>query len=104
MKRIAGITVSMALMLGLQAGITHAQTKKTATKTAGTHKESSNGFTMLPSGLQYKIITHGKGTRKPEVGDHIELNILFREGDSILFDSLKMNGNAPVPIPVSKPK
>ncbi len=64
----------------------------------------SDGFKRRPSGLEYKIITHGQGTRKPQMNDHVEINIHIHDGDSILFDSRKMNNNKCVPLPISAPK
>jgi len=60
--------------------------------------------TPLPSGLEYKIVSHGQGTRKPQVGDHAEISIRIHEGDSVMFDSHTMNNNMPVPLPIAAPK
>ena len=73
-------------------------------KDAGADITLSDGFKRRPSGLEYKILKHGNGTHKPQVSDHIELNILIHEGDSILFDSRKMNNDMPVPLPCAPPK
>lgn len=90
-----------------------AQTKET-TKPAGTHatasagaknQMSSDGFTILPSGLEFKLIKHGDGTRKPQATDHTELYIHVHVDDSTIFDSRKMfSASKPVPVPISAPK
>ncbi len=61
------------------------------------------GFTTLESGLKFKIIKHGTGTRHPQVADHIEMHIHVHIKDSVMFDSRKMNNNKPVPFQVQEP-
>jgi len=74
-------------------------------ETAKTTQEAgAQAWTALPSGLEYKIVSRGKSTRKPQINDHVEINIIIHEGDSVMFDSRKMNNDAPVPLPVSAPK
>ena len=58
----------------------------------------------LPSGLQYQIIRHGNGTRKPVLNDRLEFSLTVSMEDSVIFDSHKMNNNKPVPLQVTKPK
>ncbi len=70
----------------------------------GATKTLPDGFTLLPSGLEYKIVSPGTGKRKPALTDHVELNISYQVGDSLMFDSRKMNNNKPVPIPITKPR
>jgi FKBP-type peptidyl-prolyl cis-trans isomerase FkpA len=64
----------------------------------------SNGFETLPGGIQYKVVKHGTATAKPAVGDYVELHVHFHVGDSVLFDSRKMNKNEPVPLQVQEPR
>jgi FKBP-type peptidyl-prolyl cis-trans isomerase FkpA len=78
--------------------------KSAAATTKGKSVKESDGFTRLASGLEYKIYTHGKGTRKPVNNDHIELNIRLHVGDSTIFDSRKMYGNSPVPLQITAAK
>ena len=61
------------------------------------------GFAELESGLKYKVVKHGSGTRHPQVGDHIEMHIHVHIKDSVLFDSRKMNNSKPVPYQVLAP-
>ena len=78
--------------------------KPIAAKTA-TGKKADGGFIVLPSGLQYKIVKHGNSTRKPVMGDNIEMFIHVHIADSVLFDSRKMyNKDNPVPFPISATK
>ncbi len=58
----------------------------------------------LPSGLEYQIYKHGTGTRKPVLNDKLEFNLTVKVGDSVIFDSRKMNNNKPVPLQVAKAK
>jgi len=103
MKRISRIMLFAGMIvLCVSLGAITAQAQKKKNKNGSS--AIADTFTILPSGLQYKIISHGSGARKPMIGDHVELNILFRENDSVLFDSRKMNNNDPVPIPVAAPK
>jgi len=64
----------------------------------------ADGFTRLPSGLCYKIISHGTGKRHPGIDDHIEMHIHVHVRDSIIFDSRQMNNNQPVPFQITSPK
>ena len=66
-------------------------------------KLMADGYTMLESGLQYKIVKHGTGKRHPALGDHLEMNIHVHIKDSTMFDSRKMNNNKPVPFVVQPP-
>ena len=114
-------TPKKALLLGILAAglffnntVVDAQGKKPAMRpgsapatTPVTQGESTllpDGYTHLASGLEYKIAKHGTGTRNPEISDHVELNISYRVGDSVIFDSRKMNNNKPVPLPIATPR
>jgi len=66
-------------------------------------KKTADGFTITESGLQYKNIKQGTGAITPQVGDIMEMNIKFRIGDSLLFNTLEMNNNEPVTQPCQKP-
>jgi FKBP-type peptidyl-prolyl cis-trans isomerase FkpA len=89
-----------------------AQTKKAPAKSAAKSKtvaskskKGADGFTVLPSGLEFKIVTHGAGGRKPVVTDRTELFIHVHVDDSVIFDSRKMyNPIKPVPVPIAAPK
>ena len=69
-----------------------------------TGKLLPDGYIQLPDGLEYKIITHGDGKRKPVLTDHIELHISYAVGDSVMFDSRKMNNNKCVPVAMVNPR
>ena len=58
----------------------------------------------LASGLEYRIIHHGTSTRKPVMGDKLELTLIVKIEDSTVFDSHTMNNGKPVPLQVAKPK
>ncbi len=65
------------------------------------------GFKKTANGLEYKIIKDEAGIQKPAIGDYMEFHIKsyvrFPKGDSILFDSRKMNNNQPVPFQLTPP-
>ncbi len=113
MKRIPKIALlSGMLLLAFCCSVTSvkAQDKKTSAKkaapkeSAAKGKQKPDGFKKLNSGLEYKIVKHGEGARKPVVSDHIEMHIHVHVGDSVMFDSRKMYNNKPVPFPISAPK
>ena len=115
MKRIPKIALIAGACLGTlgytnavfaQAGKTAPkETKKAAPAAKATKAQTgtkmADGFTKLPSGLEYKIVKHGPGKKKPEITDHIEMHIHMHIKDSSMFDSRKMNGNKPVPLPIA---
>ncbi len=78
--------------------------QKTEETKSTKESKSADGYTRMPDGLEYKIVRHGSGKRNPALTDHIELNISYRVGDSVMFDSRKMNNNKPVPLPIQPPK
>ncbi len=102
--------VSCMFALGLYSNAANAQAKKPAPKNpkSATKGTTEAGFTKLPSGLCYKIIKHGTGTRKPAINDHIKMyihvHVPVAGGDSVMFDSRKMYSSGPVPFPISAPK
>lgn len=65
------------------------------------------GFKKTASGLEYKIVKDEPGIQKPAIGDYLEFHIRsyvhFPKGDTILFDSRKMNNNQPVPFQLTPP-
>ncbi len=68
-------------------------------------KKLKDGFTILPSGLEYKIVKQGKGKRKAAAGDHADMFIHVFLDDSVIFDSRKMyNATKPVPVTIQNPK
>jgi len=97
----------LVLLVGGASALVAQTSKKTPAKSPaaeGVTKTLPDGYTLLASGLEYKVITHGKGKRKPVLTDHIELHISYQVGDSVIFDSRKVNNDNPVPIPVAKPR
>ncbi len=95
--------VSSLLTLAIGTAV-NGQTKKAAPKKPAAAATKSDGFKKLASGLEYKIITHGTGKKKPVLKDHIEMYIHVHIDDSVLFDSRKMYGEKPVPYPIAAPK
>jgi FKBP-type peptidyl-prolyl cis-trans isomerase len=65
--------------------------KKTADKT----KMTADGYTVLPSGLEYKFLKDLPG-KVGNVGEQMEMNFKSQVGDSVLFDSKEMMKGKPV--------
>jgi len=78
-----------------------AQAKKTVAKKA---VGGGDVIKRTKTGLEYKIIkkTPAVGV-SPKLGDYVEMNIKVHVGDSMLFDSRKVNGGKPVYFPIQKP-
>ena len=105
MKSSLKITLLSAGVIFASAPATHAQQKAAPKKEPIVAKGTmANGFKKLPSGLEYKIIKHGTGKKKPGVSDHIEMYIHVHVADSVMFDSRKMYGEKPVPYAIVAPK
>ena len=109
MKRIPKIAMLAGILALGHSWTVTAQDKKTAPKESAPAKTAqgkkmADGYTMLPSGLEYKIFKHGTGKHKPVISDHIEINIRVHQGDSVIFDSRKMNDNKVVPLPITAPR
>ena len=65
---------------------------------------AQNGsFKKTASGLEYKMIKDAPGGKKAAIGDQITFHIKLHIGDSVLFDSRKLNDNKPVPYPLQAP-
>jgi FKBP-type peptidyl-prolyl cis-trans isomerase FklB len=62
--------------------------------------KAKNGVVTLPSGLQYKIITDGKGP-KPTAQDTVECNYKGTLLDGTEFDSTAKHGGKPATFPVT---
>lgn len=91
----------------LAAGVTGTATAQKDTKSKGAAKavKPVTGMTKLPSGLEYKIIKKGTGTRKAANGDHAEMFIHVYLDDSVIFDSRSMySATRPVPVTIQDPK
>ncbi len=76
-------------------------------QTACNAQAKSGDFKKLPSSLQYKIVKDAPG-RTAQVGDYMEVHLTNsfkgnRKTDTVLFDTRKMNNNAPVPVMVQAP-
>ncbi len=61
------------------------------------------GFKKTETGLEYNIVKDAKGTEKPAIGDVVEMNLYIHVGDSVLFDSRKMNNGQPIQFPLPAP-
>ncbi len=108
MKRIGLFIAILTFGLSALTQTVNAQDKKAktekATKPASSTQKKPSGFKKLAGGLEYKNIKYGTGTRKPQLKDHIEMNIHIHIGDSSVFDSRKMYNNKPVPFTIAPPK
>lgn len=64
---------------------------------------SGEGFKTTKDGLEYRIVKDNPGDQHPAIGDLVEMHIITRVGDSVLFDSRKLNNDQPVQFPLSEP-
>jgi FKBP-type peptidyl-prolyl cis-trans isomerase len=110
---------AMRLWVGIMAAITVCCACQTSKKVAAVTANADNAtvkqlqtdtFTMLPSGLQYRIIKHGNGKRKPILNDKAEMQLRVvlngrpNQKDSVIFDTRTMNDGKPVSLQIQKPK
>lgn len=72
-------------------------------KNADKNKNAEAAYKLTEGGLQYKIIKDEPGTNSPKIGDQVEMHIRTHYGDSVLFESRKLNNNQPVPFPLQAP-
>lgn len=93
-------TVLALAVLAMTGTTCFAQAKKTTTKTTKTTKVKAkttvDGFTVLPSGLEYKFIEDKPSKIASKVGDQMEMHFKSTVGDSVLFDSRDMMREKPV--------
>ncbi len=104
MKNLSKIALASSLFVLGAGPAAFAQKKAAPVNRAFPAAKGAAGFTKLKSGLEYKIVKHGTGKKKPAVTDHIEMYIHVRVGDSTTFDSRKMYGEKPVPYGIVAPK
>ena len=75
------------------------------TVSANAQTTNADGYSVLPGGVEYKIIKKGQGTRKAAVGDNVEMFIHVFLEDSSIFDSRKMySAESPVPVTIQRPQ
>ncbi|MGN6476759.1 MAG: FKBP-type peptidyl-prolyl cis-trans isomerase [Flavipsychrobacter sp.] len=72
--------------------------KAAATKENKTEKNDNEGFSKAPSGMLYKIVSHGTGTKKPVPSDFISIHMMYKLGDSVLFSTRQMMNGQPAEI------
>ncbi len=73
-----------------------------ATQPAGQNLQS-NDFKTTESGIEYKFNVDEAGAAMPKVGDYVEVNITTAVGDSVIFESKKVNNNQPVQFQINPP-
>ncbi len=117
MNKIVVFSCMVAALATAPSTASHAQAKKKpVSKIAPTKKQpatktvvkdsnaiTADGYTHLPSGLEYKIARHGVGKKHPNVRDHLEMHVHVHIKDSTIFDSRKMNNGNAVPFQVQPP-
>ena len=64
---------------------------------------AQGGYKKNENGLEYKIVKDVPGTKKPGLGDVMTFHLKLHYGDSVIFDSRKMNNNEPVPYQLNPP-
>lgn len=63
----------------------------------------NNEFKKTKDGLEYKIVKDAPGKDMPKVGDYVSMHLRVHIGDSMLFESRKMNNNQPIEFPLTAP-
>lgn len=104
------LTLAICMISTISAA--YAQTKtKTVTKTpAGKTKTvtksdgSNGGFQTTANGIDYKFVVDAAGNDHPKYGDYVEVNIATTVGDSVIFETKKVNNNQPVQFQVQQPQ
>ena len=61
----------------------------------------NNEFKKTKDGLEYKIVKDAPGADKPKIGDFVSMHLRVHIGDSMLFESRKMNNNQPIEFPLT---
>lgn len=59
-------------------------------------EKTTDGFTKLSGGLEYKTIVKGSDTQTARPGDIAELNVIMKIGDSVMINTLQLNDGKPV--------
>lgn len=103
MKKLILIASGLFLVINAEAQVKKTTTAKAPVKKSVTAPKAAAGFTKLPSGVSYKIVKDVPG-KNAIVSDYAEVHISTKIGDSVLFDSRKMNNNNPVPLQLQKPQ
>lgn len=85
-----------------EKGTTKVKTEKGGKETKQIIK-AAPGFNRTEGGLEYKIVRDEAGTNTPKIGDQVEMHIVTRIKDSVIFDSRTMNNNQPVPFQIMAP-
>jgi len=101
MKKISALLLSTLVLSICFSVLAPLQASAKRHKKNKKHKEV---YTTLPSGVEYRFVKHGTGTRIATPGDHLEMNIYVHVGDSVLFDSHKKYEGKPVEFQLQKPK
>lgn len=65
--------------------------------------DSKGGLKKTKDGLEYKIVKDAPGEKKVNYGDIVEMHVVVKVGDSVLFESRKANEGKPVELPLTPP-
>lgn len=103
MKKIILFATGLFLVSNVEAQVKKTTSAKAPVKKSTTAPKAAAGFTKLPSGVSYKLVKDVPG-KNAIVSDFAEVHISTKIGDSVLFDSRKMNNNNPVPLQIQKPQ
>jgi FKBP-type peptidyl-prolyl cis-trans isomerase FkpA len=103
MKKIILFATGLFLVSNVEAQVKKTTSAKAPVKKSTTAPKTAAGFTKLPSGVSYKLVKDVPG-KNAIVSDFAEVHISTKIGDSVLFDSRKMNNNNPVPLQIQKPQ
>jgi FKBP-type peptidyl-prolyl cis-trans isomerase FkpA len=102
--KYTSLIIGCGLLCSVSAQAQQSKTsKKPVAKSATTTAASQNNKTAVKAEfikgeneLEYKFIHQGSGTPTAQWGDHIEISMAQRIGDSLMFNSNVANGGRPI--------
>jgi FKBP-type peptidyl-prolyl cis-trans isomerase len=99
---------ALSLFAAISFNATHALADKKKKNTESEAKDDAKSmapikFKTTPNGLDYCIVNDVPGATTAKVGDFVEMHIHAHVGDSMLFDSRKMNNSNPVSFQLANP-
>ncbi len=110
MKKLSLAIPAIALLAACTSTKKTATTQETPTATTTTTATApaapsavSTEFKTSETGLEYRFVKDVPGTQTPKLGDHVEMHIRTYVGDSVLFESRKLNNDQPVPFQIMAP-
>lgn len=70
--------------------------------TAQDDKKVVDGFIQMEGGLEYKLTKKGDGDITPKLGDYMELNLITKVDDSVIFNTADAMEGKPAPLQLAR--